>query len=147
MLLNYSSVFISLPNTVFWFFTGVCVWIAIMYIEMLNKLYFQYAGIVSPSARLVAVPSHLNDDTGRESVLCRLALFICLVMKSLLAEQWAVMPSLLTRTLGALALLHSGKLQKHMEIKICIQCLQCLVSSPSWEITSDVAKVDVWMSV
>lgn len=44
------------------------------------------------SARLAAVPSHLSDDRDSESVLCRLVLFISFVMKSPLAEQWAVMP-------------------------------------------------------
>lgn len=44
------------------------------------------------SVRFAAVPSHLSDDRDSESVLCRLVLFISLVMKSLLAEQWAVMP-------------------------------------------------------
>lgn len=43
------------------------------------------------SARIAAVPSHLSDDSDSESVFCRLVLFISLVMKSLLAEQWAVM--------------------------------------------------------
>lgn len=45
-----------------------------------------------PSVTLAAVPSRLSDDGDSESVLCRLALFISLVMKSLFAEQWAVMP-------------------------------------------------------
>ena len=43
-------------------------------------------------AKLAAVPSRLSDDRDSESVFCRLVLFISLVMKSLLAEQWAVMP-------------------------------------------------------
>lgn len=45
-----------------------------------------YACILSPQQFY-----HLSDDRESESVLCRLVLFISLVMKSPLAEQWAVM--------------------------------------------------------
>lgn len=50
-----------------------------------------YACILSPQQDLQQ-SYHLSDDRESESVLCRLVLFISLVMKSPLAEQWAVMP-------------------------------------------------------
>lgn len=80
-----SQFFKKLPSTVLWFFTvidhrKIC-------ISNLKQTAFSVCRNCIASARLAAVSSHLSDGTDWESVLHRLALFICFVMKSVLAEQ------------------------------------------------------------
>lgn len=62
------------------------------FLDMLSVCKSLYACVLSPQRDLQQF-HHLSDDRESESVLCRLVLFISLVMKSLWTEQWAVMPN------------------------------------------------------